>query len=598
MSFPRTLIDALEAAAHLQDSGFSHLMQERQRPSFVSFAGIYQNACHFAAALQARGLQKGDRIGLILPDSQEFVHAIWGAMLIGVVPVPMFSPINLGQLDGYFANAIHILRRSECRILVTDQQIRPILGKVMRSTPTLRSIETYESMLESCSASTELRRVKISGDDLAFLQFTSGSTASPKGVALSHGNLVANMQAIGGAEGLQLSQETRAVSWLPLYHDMGLIGFVFTPVYFQVKHIRFISPLLFLKRPALWLRQLSEHQADITFAPNFAYGLCTSRIKEHEIVGVDLSSLRAAGCGAEPVQYHTLRQFADRFSAYGFRSTAFLPCYGLAEHSLAVTFVGLQDDLQVDWVDAKALGRGFAKPVKKDTDYPEDGVVSLVNCGRPFSGHELKVSDEQGNPLPERRVGEIWLRGPSVMRGYYEDFEQTSKAIVNDWLRTGDLGYLANGNLYICGRSKDLIIVHGRNYHPQDIEWQASHVDGVRTGNVVAFGVEDRQAGRERVIIAAESRATNGQNEEIREKIQARVLQSLGIRVDEILLLEPGTLPKTSSGKLQRTKAKKMFESMELNGSGASSNSRWNLVKHMIASQWNYVTASIAKRDL
>jgi fatty-acyl-CoA synthase len=265
----------------------------------------------------------------------------------------------------------------------------------------------------------------VKPDDVAFLQFTSGSTSRPKGVTLTHANLMANIAAIGGVQrGLGINGEAYGVSWLPLYHDMGLIGFVFTPVVHKARGVQFISPLMFLKRPSVWLRQLSECEGTITFAPNFAYGLCTTRVKEAELTGVDLSSVKVAGCGAEPIQYATLRAFADRYAPYGFKSTAFLPCYGMAEHSLAITFIDLHADIQADRVDAASLAQKTAEPAREG-----EPAVEVVNCGRPFAGHELRIVDAAGLPLPDRKVGQIQLRGPSVMQGYWNDPERTAEVM-------------------------------------------------------------------------------------------------------------------------------------------------------------------------
>jgi fatty-acyl-CoA synthase len=366
----------------------------------------------------------------------------------------------------------------------------------------VRTIETYAAAVKGVAESAAPTAVDVRPDDVAFLQFTSGSTSRPKGVTLTHANLMANIAAIGAAQGgLDITGEAYGVSWLPLYHDMGLIGFVFTPVVHRARGIRFISPLMFLKRPSIWLRQISECRGTITFAPNFAYGLCTTRVKEAELTGVDLSSLVIAGCGAEPIQAATLRAFADRYAAYGFRSAAFLPTYGMAEHSLAVSFIDKHADFVADRIDAASLAQKTAAPAREG-----EPAASVVGCGRPFAGHGLRIVDAAGRSLPDREVGQILLQGPSVMQGYWNDPERTAEALRGGWLATGDLGYTVDGELFVCGRMKDLIIVHGRNYHPQDIEWQASQVEGVRRGNVIAFGVQPHGEDRERVVVAAEVR--------------------------------------------------------------------------------------------
>ena len=586
-----TLTAALAAVADREANGYSHLRHEHKPATLVSYAEMWRRAQRFAAGLQALGVRRGDRVGLILPDSAEFIDAIFGAMLAGAIAVPVYPPMNLGQLDAYLGNTTHILRQAGCSVVITDGQVRPILGKLLGGAPELRSIETYAALQKGVPERAEPAGVVVRGEDVAFLQFTSGSTSRPKGVTLTHANLLANIAAIGGPQGLQISGESFGLSWLPLYHDMGLIGFVFTPVVYGVEGILFIPPLMFLKRPSTWLRQLSERRATITFAPNFAYGLCTSRVKDSELTGVDLSNLQVAGCGAEPIQHGTLRAFAERYAAYGFRRTAFLPCYGMAEHSLAVTFMGLSEDLKADRVDAGALAERRAAPVA-DEAAP---VVEVVCCGRPFAEHGLRVVDDDGVELGEREVGNLELRGPSVMQGYWNDPERTAEALKDGWLRTGDLGYLADGELYVCGRSKDLIIIHGRNYHPQDLEWQASQVEGVRRGNVIAFGLHHPELGREYVVVAAELRSESDASEALVTKVQAQILAALALKVDEVVLLPPGSLPKTSSGKLQRSKGAEMFVKGEL-GKGVGPASKLGLLKQLAASRWGFIKASLAGR--
>ncbi|WAS93721.1 fatty acyl-AMP ligase [Nannocystis punicea] len=586
MTRPETLTQALDAATARADGGYSHLVQEKDPVKFFSYAETARRARRFGAALQAAGVRQGERVGLILPDSSEFVEAIYGAMYAGAIPVPVYPPMNLGQFEGYLANTTHILRQAGCALVVTDGKVRPILGKLMSNVPSVRAVEVYSSFVKQVDERAAPIGVDVKPDDVAFLQFTSGSTSQPKGVTLTHANLIANVHALGA--GLNAGEDTFGLSWLPLYHDMGLIGFVFAPAVLKVRGVQFMSPLLFLKRPAMWLRQLSERKANISFAPNFAYGLCTARIKDHELQGVDLSHLRVAGCGAEPIQYDTLNAFAERFAAWGFPRTAFLPCYGMAEHSLAVTFVGLEEDLRADRVDPDALVHGEAKP----SDSAD--ALKVVCCGRAFPDHDLRIVDAEGNPLPDRRVGQIELRGPSVMRGYWGDAERTLQALKDGWLATGDLGYLVDGELYVCGRIKDLIIIHGRNYYPQDLEWQASQVEGVRRGNVVAFGIEDASLGRERVIVAAEVRTPHA--DDLRDKIAAKTLETLGLRPDEVVLLAPGSLPKTSSGKLQRNKTSELYRDGQL-GKGANKAGTIDVIKHLATSRWSYIRAAFGSRD-
>jgi acyl-CoA synthetase (AMP-forming)/AMP-acid ligase II len=580
-----TLLAALADRAAVEEHGYHHYARDGQDPEFVSFAALHRRAGRVAAALQERGVVKGDRVGLILPDSAEFVDAFFGAMRAGAIPVPVYPPLGLGKLDAYLDSTAHILRQAGCSLVLTSRRVRPVLGTLLSGAEALRGILALRGLVDEVPEGAAPREIAIAPDDIAFLQFTSGSTAAPKGVMLSHRNLAHNIEAIGGPHGLRIGEESSAVSWLPLYHDMGLIGFVLTPIYFRTRGVRFLSPLLFLKRPATWLRHLSEFRATITFAPSFAYGLATRRVSEQELDGVDLSSVRVAGCGAEPIQYPLLRGFADRYAARGFQSAALLACYGMAEHSLAITFGRLDEELSADRIDPGELARGHAAPATAARE------ALVVNCGRPFPLHELRVAGPDGEPLPERRVGHILVRGPSVMEGYFGDPAATRDALAGGWLHTGDLGYLAGGDLHVCGRDKELIIVEGRNYHPQDIEWQASRVDGIRAGNVIAFGLSDPELGRERVVVAAESALSGPDLAGLPHAVRARVLESLALRVDEVLLLAPGTLPKTSSGKLQRARARALFQSGALADRDASG--PWQRFVQLAASRWAFVKASL-----
>jgi fatty-acyl-CoA synthase len=581
---PRTLVEALEAVAARQDVGFSHLTDEKRPIDFVSYAELWRRAQRIARALLDMGLAPGDRVGLIFPDSAQFIDAMFGCLVAGMIAVPVYPPMNIAQLGTYLTNTAHILRRAGCRLLITDQQVRPVLGTLMSEVPGLRSIEEFTGLINRVDANAAPRIAPPTADSVAFLQFTSGSTARPKGVTLTHAQLLANINAFGPALGAHERDDTSAVTWLPLYHDMGLIGLVFGSVRYAVR-VLLIAPLLFLKRPAIWLRQISERRAQFTFAPNFAYGLCTTRIKESEIQGLDLSSVEVAGCGAEPIQRATLEAFAKRYAPHGFRSDALLPCYGLAEHTLAATFTQPGTPVRSDPVDPEALASGEARPATTN------GAIDVVCCGRPFPNHELRIEDDAGTEVPEGHVGHIRLKGPSVMRDYWDDPEMTAATLRDGWLATGDLGYVKNGELYVCGRKKDLIILQGRNYYPSDIEWQVGQVPGVRRGNVVAFGVYDPKLGRERVIVAAEVRDPNTR-ETLQDEIITRVLEALSLRVDEVITLPPGSLPKTSSGKLQRSKTLEWYLSGELGRTNADSG-KMGMIKHLAASQWGFVKAKL-----
>jgi acyl-CoA synthetase (AMP-forming)/AMP-acid ligase II len=371
---------------------------------------------------------------------------------------------------------------------------------------------------------------------------------------------------------------------------MGLIGFVIAPLY-HLNTITFLPPLLFLKRPARWLEAISRYRGSISFGPNFAYALCVKRIKDSEVAGLDLSSWRVAGCGAEPIRAENLQAFADKFAPLGFDQRAFISCYGMAESTLAISFSQLGAGVTTDVVDGEALwSQGRAAPI--DAESPR--AAPIVQCGRAFEGHEIQVfalDDEASErPLGERAVGELRLRGPSVTAGYFNESERTQEAFAGGWLRTGDLGYLADGDVHICGRSKEVIIVNGRNYYPQDLEWEAGKVEGVRKGNVVAFGTLKPHNDRERVVITFETGETDeARLQALKGEVRRVVQQALGLTVDDVVPLAPGLLPKTSSGKLQRGRTRELYETGTLLGrSSARGVDTVEVAKELARSQLGY----------
>ena len=555
----RTVVQAIEEAAGSSKTGFRFIEESSEAEPFFTHGGIERASARYGGALQSLGAKKGDKVALILPDNADFVFAFLGAIRAGIVPVPIYPPTGLGKLTGYLENTLHIVARSGATILVTNAEIKRMLGTIHAQVPDLKKVVAIEGIR---AMREELRPVKVALDDTCFLQFTSGSTSKPKGVILTHENLAANVRAI-----MQLGLGIRdsvdsGVSWLPLYHDMGLIGFVIAPLY-HVNTITFLPPLLFLKRPARWLETLSRHRGSISFGPNFAYALCVKRIKEAEVAHLDLSSWRVAGCGAEPIRAENLRAFADKFAPIGFSERAFVCCYGMAESTLAISFSKAGTGVHTDIVDGAALwSEGRANPAAEGAL----GAVPIVQCGSAFEGHEVRAfaltDEDSASPLGEREVGELRLRGPSVTPGYYNEPDKTREAFAGGWLRTGDLGYLAEGKVYICGRSKELIIVNGRNYYPQDLEWEASKVEGVRKGNVIAFGTLKPHNDRERVVIAFETTVSaEPERATLKGEVRRVVQQALGLTVDDVLPLPVGVLPKTSSGKLQRAKTRELYES-------------------------------------
>ena len=393
------------------------------------------------------------------------------------------------------------------------------------------------------------------GEDIAFLQYTSGSTGSPKGVVLTHANLLANIRSI--ISGVNVQAEDVAVSWLPLYHDMGLIGAWFVPLYTGIPLVA-MSPLAFLSRPERWLRAIAKHRATISPAPNFAYELCVRKIPDKDLVGLDLSSWRAATNGAEPVRGETLERFAKRFAAYGFRAEALTPVYGLAEGTLAVSVPKLGAGYKVDRIERAAF-ESLRKAVPVAGVAESGAALEFVNAGRPLPSVEVRIVDADGCDLGERSEGRLWFRGPAATSGYYKNPEATA-ALMRDgnWLDSGDYAYWADGELYITGRAKDIIIKGGRNLYPHELEQIAGRVDGVRTGCVVAFGAPDEHSGTERLVVVAEVRDMASASR-IEGEITKAVDEAIGMPPDVVKLLAPGSIPKTSSGKLRRNDTRQLF---------------------------------------
>jgi fatty-acyl-CoA synthase len=546
----RTFIDVLGDNAQHTDRAVTFLRANGQE-RVVSYPDLWLEARRRAHALAALGLKKGDRVALVLPEPDEFVLTFIAALTAGVVAVPIYPPQTLAKLEAYGDTVRHVLSASGAKVLVTSEALRPMIEEHLVVAGGSAARVVLEGDVREAPGFTGQAPEPVTLDDLAFLQFTSGSTSRPKGVMVTHRNLSVNSHAIM-FDGLKSTPDDRGVSWLPLYHDMGLIGFVIAPLYALVQ-VMFLPTMAFIRRPSLWLDAIHRFRGTITFAPNFAFSLATRAVTETQSANWDLSCMRALGCGAEPIQADVLRAFMDRFAARGLKPESILPSYGMAEATLAITFADVTAPLKTDRVDVEAMRKGRAKPANGGAS------MELVSCGAPFPGHEIAIMSPDGRALGEREVGEVWLRGPSVTAGYFGNPEATEETFGKGWLRTGDLGYRAAGELYICGRSKDLIILNGKNYYPQDIEAVVSKVDGIRDGQCVAFSRIDA-SGAEQAIVVAESRKSAANSVSIPAQVIAAVRAELGVTVAEVHLIKRGTLPKTSSGKVRRREAKRRLD--------------------------------------
>jgi fatty-acyl-CoA synthase len=548
----RTLTAALERIHSAPESGMRFIGFSAE-DRYFTYRQLYEEARLRAAHLTRLGLKKGDRLALMTSDAPEFVMSFLGCVLAGIIPAPISPMIPTKGGEHFLSTAARILDDAGAGALLTTNSSISIAEQIRSLTSGNPRLVVTEAAFTGDPPPFE--GPQAHPDDTCFLQYTSGSTTSPRGVMVSHANLMANITAFLGPHGLNAGPDDVGISWLPLYHDMGLIGFILGPLIYIGPAI-ILATTSFARDPRMWLRAIDKYRATITCAPNFAYAQVVKRLRDQDLETLDLSCLRVAGCGAEPIHAPTLRSFAERLAPAGFRAEAFMPSYGLAESTLAISLHRLGAPLRTETINAEALKRGKAIPAMASDGNGKE----IVSCGVPFPGHQLAILDEDGAVLPEREIGEVAAKGPSVTQGYFHNPEATAEVWRNGWLCTGDLGYLADGELFICGRSKELIIIRGANYYPQDIEWAVRDLPGVKRGNVAAFGVN--VDGEERLVILAETDAREAG--ELRQVIANQVRETIGLEVHRIALIPAGTLLRTTSGKLQRRKMKQLYEQREL----------------------------------
>lgn len=549
-----TLLHALATAAKLEDTIGITLLPEKEggAEEAVSYRQLYHAATRISKGLAARGVAPGDRVLMVLPTSIEFVATFFAIQLRKAIPVPTYPPVGLRMKAGLDKLGL-VAEHAATRLCVTSERLKPLMGDLVLRAPVVRELATVEELSRS-SASEE--RFRAASDDPAFIQYTSGSTGTPKGVLLSHRNLVCNIHAIGQAA--RINRTDVVVNWCPLYHDMGLIGTLLFSIYWRIPLV-LMSPVSFLSKPSRWLRAIHRFGGTLSPAPNFGYGMCVSRVSDAERRGLDLSTWRFALNGAEPVNYRTLVDFERTYRPHGFSLSCLYPVYGLAESSLAVTFPRPGSGVRYEVVDRQELANGRAVLSSGK------GSMAVVSVGQPVPGHYVAVVDEEGQPLPEREVGHVVVSGKSVMQGYYDAPEATRQVLQDGWLWTGDLGYFADKNLYLTGRAKDLIIIRGRNIYAEDLERTAERVKGIRPGSVVAFGIHDEGQEAERVVVVAETRLRDkAAREALAAVVRERIAEFCEVVVSEVLLVDPGTIPKTSSGKRQRSMCRELFMRGEL----------------------------------
>ena len=547
-----TLIEALEWHVHASPERVHiRVLDERGGTDELTYAALLREAAAVAHALRAREIAPGDTVAIMLPTSRAYFVTFTGVLLAGAVPVPLYPPARRSQLPDHLRRHVGILANAGAVMLVTVPEA-VALGQLLRSNVEgLREVVIPETLTDAPALPLPRRR----SGDLALVQYTSGSTGQPKGVALTHDNLLANIRAMGQAA--EVSSTDTFVSWLPLYHDMGLIGAWLSPLYFGIPLV-VMAPQVFLTSPARWLKAIHTYRGTISAGPNFAYEMCLTKIDDAELDLLDLSSWRLAFNGAEPVSARTVERFIERFRAFGFRPETMTPVYGLAESSVGLAFPPLGRGPLIDRLDRDIFVRSGRAESSKPGD-PE--TLSFVACGHPLPGHQIRIVASVGRELGDRQEGRIEFRGPSATSGYLNNPDATQRLFDGNWLDTGDLGYIAEGDLYVTGRVKDVIIRAGRKLHPAELEEAVGNLDHARKGCVAVFASADPAGGSERLIVVAETRATDDDaKKSLRAAITATTVDLLGLAPDDVVLAPPGAVLKTSSGKIRRAACRELYE--------------------------------------
>ena len=548
-----TLADALDYAAQGK-TGFN-FYRGGKLSAVLPYAKLREKAITIARRLCGLGVERGGRVGLVADTDPDFLIFFFACQYAGLVPVPLPASFHLGGHKAYVDQLRRLLINCNAEIAVAPKGFSEFLNKATEGL-NLRFVATPEAFAELPEQSTFLR--PIASDELAYLQYTSGSTRFPRGVMITQAALMSNLADIS-THGVEIRQEDRCMSWLPFYHDMGLVGLVLVPVASQ-RSVDYSSTFDFAMRPRQWLALMSQNKATISFSPPFGYELCARRIRPEDVAGFDLSNWRVAGVGAEMIRPEPLEHFLKVFAPCGFPKEAFVASYGMAECSLGVSFAGLGCELEFDYVNGETLAlSGMAIPVDAGQEEDASRGRRFVKCGIPLPQYEISVRDSQGRELPDRHCGTLFVRGPSVMTGYFGDPEKTQTVLSSDgWLNTGDLAYRVSGEIVITGREKDLIIINGRNIWPQDLEYLAQAQPEVRSGGAAAFSVPGPDGGEKAVTMIECRESDVAKRTELIERLRAIFLEELGL--DCLICLAPrNTLPRTTSGKLSRFQARQKF---------------------------------------
>lgn len=591
--FP-TMVDALEYAAG-GVRGLNFYTGKGVLESSITYAEMRDRAVEIARQLTGLGLEKGARVAMVADTSVNFICFFMGAQYASVLPVPLPLPTSFSGRDGYVEQLARQLKSCGASALITPEIWKDL---VLEATAGLDMVfaGTVEEFDAHAPAVGEVRLP--SADDLAYLQYSSGSTRFPHGISVTHRSLMANCHGMG-LHGIHLRDDDRCVSWLPFYHDMGLVGTFLTAAACQIS-VDYMATEDFARRPLMWLTLMDRNKSTITYSPTFGYDICARRIGPDALARLDLSRWRVAGIGGDMIRPDVMRQFAETFAPAGFDQGAFMASYGLAECTLAVSFMPPGRGIEIDLVDEKKLAGGkAAEPNAAGPDGSDlnghqvngtlhrlngqvngsavnghalnghalnghalngqDGAREIVNCGVPLPEYKIEIRGKDGVVIPDHEIGRVYVRGESVMQGYFNDEEATRQVLCDDgWLDTGDMGYMLDGSLYIVGREKDLIIVNGRNHWPQDIEWAAEQLPGVRNGDIAAISVPGEND-EEILTVLVHCRQRNVEDRlEFEQLIKNCIMETTGVNC-QIALVPPRSLPRTSSGKLSRAKARERF---------------------------------------
>ena len=550
----RSLTEALQYHVERQPERLTVFMYEEQQEFPLSYRALWDGAMGYAAHLAQAGLQPGQMVAIMLPTCKEYLYSFYGVLLAGGVPVPLYPPARLTTIEDHMKRHVSILKSAGANIMITIPEAKPLAYLLRAQVESLNLILTPHEI--SATDGKGFNPVHGKPGDTGFLQYTSGSTGSPKGVVLSHANLMANVRAMGAA--VSANPEDVFVSWLPLYHDLGLIGANFASLVLGFPTV-LMSPLSFLSRPASWMRAIHRHHGTMSGGPNFSLELCLRRIADEEMLGVDLSTWRFAFNAAEPVSPDTIVQFEQRFAKWGLRKNCISPSYGLAESSVGVAITVPGTPWRADRLEREHFTKtGVALEAPADAPSP----LIVIGCGTPIPGHDIRVVDAAGLELPDRQEGHLQFRGPSSTSGYYRNPEATKTLFGSgDWVNTGDRAYLSGGTLFLTGREKDIIIRGGRNISPYELEQAVGDLAGVRRGCVAVFGSRDAASGTERVVVLAEMKQQDpSRQDDLKRMINELAVNLIGAPADDIVLAPPSTVPKTSSGKIRRVAAREYYE--------------------------------------